>query len=118
MLTRANNTQCGIFGTKTGNAIFLILTVLFAWTGIAAAQLPIPPSTQFDITGFLQEASTFAGPLAGGSLKVNGHLVTVPANTIVILPANALTWEELFTQAPAPYAPTMSGMARPTLCSA
>jgi hypothetical protein len=94
-----------------GHALPLLLAAVFAWTGIASAQLPIPPSTQFDITGFLQEASTFAGPLAGGSLKVNGHLITVPASTIVILPANALTWSELFTQAPAPYGPSQTGMA-------
>jgi hypothetical protein len=36
-------------------------------------------------------------------LRVNGQVVTIPANTIVILPANALTWDELFTEAPAPY---------------
>lgn len=104
-LTKARNA-----GTLPGLAVLLFLA-LFAWTGVARAQLPIPPSTQFDITGFLEEATTFAGPLAGGQLKVNGHLVTVPSNTIVILPANALTWEELFSQAPAPYGPTQSGMA-------
>lgn len=111
MLTQTYKTQSEPYGKRVGYAIVLILTAIFAWTGIANAQLPIPPNTQFDITGFLQEASTFAGPLAGGSLKVNGHQVTVPANTIVILPANALTWQELFAQAPAPYAPSQSGMA-------
>src|SRR5436305_1189806 len=72
--------------------------------------LPIPASTQFDITGFLQEART-AGPDAPGTLTINGQLVTVPASTIVILPASALTWDELFTQAPAPYGPTQTGLA-------
>src|SRR5882724_1512408 len=43
---------------------------------------PIPASTQFDITGFLQEAHT-TGPHTAGSLTVNGHVVTIPANTIV-----------------------------------
>jgi len=28
--------------------------------------------------------------------------VIVPSETIVILPANALTWQEIFAQAPAP----------------
>jgi hypothetical protein len=77
---------------------------------LAGLPLPIPVSTQFDITGFLQEAHT-AGPDAAGSLRVNGQVVTIPANTIVILPANALTWDELFTQAPAPYGPTQTGLA-------
>jgi hypothetical protein len=111
MLTLTYKTQSKPYGKRVGYAIVLILTAIFAWTGIAKAQLPIPFNTQFDITGFIQEASTFAGPLAAGSLKVNGHQITVPANTIVILPANALTWQELFSQAPAPYGPSQSGMA-------
>ncbi len=73
----------------------------------AAAQLPIPASTQFDLTGLLQEATLdptcSAVATCGGTLKVNGHLVTVPKNIIVMLPANQLTWQELFRLAPAPF---------------
>ncbi|HEX6829369.1 MAG TPA: hypothetical protein VF104_10365, partial [Burkholderiales bacterium] len=96
-------------------ALALTLTAL-VWTGEAQAQLP-PPGTpsQFDITGFLQEATLdpacTTGALCGGTLTVNGHVVTVPANTIVILPANALTWQELFAEAPAPYTGAATGMA-------
>ncbi|HEX3481836.1 MAG TPA: hypothetical protein VHT91_42780 [Kofleriaceae bacterium] len=80
-------------------------------SALAAAGIPaIPTSTQFDITGFLQEAHT-AGSDAPGSLRVNGQLVTIPVNTVVILPASALTWDELFTQAPQPYGPTQTGLA-------
>ncbi len=66
------------------------------------------PGEQFDITGFIQEATLdpagVAGDaLAGGTLKVNGHLIIVPRNTIVIMPATALTWQEIFAKAPAPY---------------
>jgi hypothetical protein len=79
----------------------------------------MPASTQFDLNGLLQEAtldaSCFADAHCGGTLKVNGHVVLVPKETIVILPASALTWQELFTQAPAPYgiatAPPTTGMA-------
>ena len=71
---------------------------------------PIPSSTQFDIVGFLQEAHT-SGPGTPGTAMVNGQIVTIPANTIVILPASALTWDELFTQAPAPYGPNQTGLA-------
>jgi hypothetical protein len=80
----------------------------------AGAQTPIAASTQFDITGFIQSASLGgpgAGAHQGGSITVNGHVVTVPAETIVILPANALTWQELFAQAPAPYTGAATGMA-------
>src|SRR3954452_2273682 len=87
----------------------------------SAAVLPIlPPSTQFDITGFLQAATLDQACLTsaaanldsngfpqaahcGGTMTLNGHTIVVPAETIAILPASALTWEELFAQAPAPY---------------
>ncbi|MEI7743553.1 MAG: hypothetical protein WCK58_07365 [Chloroflexota bacterium] len=81
---------------------------------VAALPAYLPNVTQFDIDGFLQ-AATLGGPgagaLQGGSLTVNGQVVTVPAETIVILPANALTWQELFAQAPAPYTGVATGMA-------
>jgi hypothetical protein len=51
------------------------------------------------------------GAHTGGFITVNGHLITVPSETIVILPANALTWQELFAQAPAPYTGAATGMA-------
>ncbi len=68
---------------------------------------PVPP--QFDITGFIQEASLdrdgaickASDPrLAGGSVKVNGITVIVPCNTILQMPAATLTWQELFSLAP------------------
>jgi hypothetical protein len=94
--------------------ISFLLLAMNAW-----GQLPIPASTQFDISGFIQEAildpSCVADAHCGGTVKVNGHVVVVPKETIVILPANALTWQELFVQAPAPYGmltnPPSSGMA-------
>src|SRR5690349_21007327 len=88
----------------------------------AAAQMPVPASTQFDVSGFIEEATLGAGASGlnvgpgagahqGGIIKVNGHTIIVPSETIVILPANALTWQELFTQAPAPYTGIATGMA-------
>ena len=79
-----------------------------------AAVIPVlASSTQFDFTGFLQSATldTPADSHSGGTLTVNGHLVVVPRETIVILPASALTWQELFTHAPAPYTGVATGMA-------
>ena len=74
---------------------------------------PLASSTQFDITGFLQSATLDSAGDAhsGGTLSVNGQQVIVPRETIVILPANALTWQELFTHAPGPYGPTQTGLA-------
>jgi hypothetical protein len=95
----------------------------------SAAVLPVlPASTQFDITGFLQVATldatcvTNAGATldakgfpqvahCGGTMVVNNHTIVVPAETIAVLPASALTWQELFAQAPAPYGPTQTGLA-------
>ena len=49
----------------------------------------------------------------GGHLVVNGQDITIPDETVVILPANALTWAELFDQAPPPYAGTgQTGLAQ------
>jgi hypothetical protein len=47
----------------------------------------------------------------GGTITVNGHVIIVPSETIVILPASALTWQELFALAPAPYTGAATGMA-------
>jgi len=95
-------------------AAFVVVAV-FAWCGVGLrAQLPTPPNaaSQFDLTGFLQAATLNAGgALAGGTLTVNGHVVIVPANTIVILPANALPWQELFALSPAPYTGVATGLA-------
>jgi hypothetical protein len=43
---------------------------------------------------------------------VNGTVITVPKHTLLQMPAFALTWQEVFTQAPAPWGPTQSGLAR------
>src|SRR6478609_827714 len=58
----------------------LLLFSLLAMTSLAWGQLPIPASTQFDISGFIQSAS-LGGPIPaagaahqGGSITVNGHV--------------------------------------------
>lgn len=93
----------------------ILLMAQFFWVGGASAQLPMPASSQFDITGFLQEATLdpacSADPHCGGTMVVNGHKIIVPKETIVILPASALSWQELFALAPAPYTGAATGMA-------
>jgi hypothetical protein len=81
--------------------------VAIAAAGTAQAQLPMPPSTQFDVTGYIQEATLdstcSADPHCGGVLEVEGHSIIIPKETVVVLPANQITWQEMFSQAPAPY---------------
>src|SRR6476646_5936654 len=99
-------------------SILITLLLIILLPAFAAAQLPVPPSSQFDVTGLI-ESATLGGPGSGsgsgahqgGFIAVNGQLITVPSETIVILPANALTWQELFAFAPAPYTGAATGMA-------
>ena len=95
----------------------LVALVVLASTGIGLhAQLPNPASKawQFDITGVLQAATLTSpgNPMSGGTVTVNGHIIVVPANTIVILPASSYTFQELFTQSPAPYTGNATGLAQ------
>jgi hypothetical protein len=101
----------------TRNSFFIAVSVIVL-AGLSLAQTPIAASTQFDITGHIQVATlggpgsgNGAGAHQGGFIKVNGHLITVPSETVVIMPASALTWQEIFAFAPAPYGPTQSGLA-------
>ena len=87
----------------------LALAAAALWPAVSVrAQLPMPASTAFEMTGFIQSATLgaekFAGdPFRGGTITVNNHKVTVPRNTIFQMPATSLTWGELFTLAPASY---------------
>ena len=115
-MTPAIAAKC-LRATPTRIFLFTLLAVIL-FAGFAGAQTPIAASTQFDITGHIQVATlggpgsgNGAGAHQGGLIKVNGHVITVPSETIVILPASALTWEEIFAFAPPPYGPSQSGLA-------
>lgn len=86
---------------------------LMLWCGTALAQALPQPVSQFDLIGLIQSATLFdaADPLSGGTITVNGQVVVVPANTIFQMPACALTWQQLFALAPAPWGPTQTGLA-------
>jgi len=91
----------------------LAAALSLALLGARAEALPPPqPVSPFELTGPLQVATLDAlDALSGGTLVANGHVVIVPRNTIVLMPASFLTWAELFTLAPAPYGPDQTGMA-------
>ncbi|BDG01922.1 PKD domain-containing protein [Anaeromyxobacter oryzae] len=79
----------------------------------AASALPPPqPVSPFDMTGFIEAASLDGTDvLAGGTITVNGTRIIVPRNTVLQMPATALTWEQVFELAPAPWGPTQTGLA-------
>jgi hypothetical protein len=71
--------------------------------GARAQQIP-SPTPQFDSLGFIQSA-TLDGSLCpqitdrmlwGGTMMLNGVKMIVPCNTILQMPANTLTWAQLF----------------------
>jgi hypothetical protein len=101
--------------TRPGSLfVSLALFASLAWAGRLGAQLPLQAvGLPFDIIGFIETATLDApgDALAGGTLQVNGHTIIVPRNTILQMPAAALTWQQLFAMAPPPYSGVRSGLA-------
>jgi hypothetical protein len=106
---------------KTTAALAVMLITLTGWAQKPDTP-PVPatvPASQgkvapFDLIGFIQFASvdsacarnsspTAQNPpmpagckASGGWIQINGHVVRVPQNTILQMPANTLSWEEVF----------------------
>jgi hypothetical protein len=80
-----------------------LLAALFG-APAANAQSAASPTPQFDVLGFIQAATLDAGTMCptldpllwGGTVTVNGITMIVPCNTILQMPANTITWEQLF----------------------
>jgi hypothetical protein len=92
----------------------LVVAIATAAAGGRAGAAPPPvPVTQFDMTGFLQAASVdnASDTMSGGKLTVNGQVVIVPRNVVVVMPATFLSWQQLFAKAPPPYGPSQTGLA-------
>jgi hypothetical protein len=76
--------------------------------GPAPQLQPVPTPAQFDILGFIQDATidptmcpSVTDPrLKGGTVTLNGQKIIVPCNTILQFPAFAATWADVFTMAP------------------
>ena len=66
---------------------------------------PVQAVSPFDMVGFIQKATldNSSDVFSGGSMTINGHVVIVPRNTLLQMPAFALTWQEVFALAPLPY---------------
>ena len=90
--------------------------------GPAPLLQPVPTPAQFDLLGFIQNATlapvgsmcpSVTDPrLMGGTVTLNGQKIIVPCNTILQFPAFAATWADVFTMAPADITPLgKSGLA-------
>ncbi len=97
--------------------IILVIALGLLWASGAYAQVtplgpPNLPPSNFDVTGFIQEATldgTVAGkaavplantnPLAGGTITINGIKILVPNKSIVQMPATSFNWAQLFDPA-------------------
>src|SRR3954469_7721594 len=108
----------------SGRIIFAAAMLLVA-SGLWAQKPDVPPApakmpasqsgvAPFDMVGFIQFASVDTTctrnanpspdnpPMPGGCkasagwIQINGHIIRVPQNTILQMPANTLTWEEVF----------------------
>ena len=106
----------GILAAVALTLTTFISPVALAAKGVGAIFLPAPIASppieplQFSVTGFIQSATLdstgeICNPsdprLRGGTVTVNGQKVIVPCNTILQMPALAVTWAELFSMAPA-----------------
>src|SRR5438105_11128996 len=93
------STENEFYTTIKRVSVTAIAAVTMLAAGAANAQLPMPVSTQFDITGFIQEATLdpacAAAQNCGGTITVQGHKIVIPKETIVLYPANASTWQEM-----------------------
>src|SRR5689334_15736488 len=90
----------------TTSGLLITLSQLL-WAGpAAAATYAQPPAVSgFTITGFVQ-AMTLDNPadvLSGGTVTVNGLRVTIPRNTVIVMSASNVTWQELWAFAPCPW---------------
>ena len=89
--------------------VLILLLMEFGWAGgaLADADQLATESAGFDMVGFIQAATidhpigTAGDLLSGGTIRVNGHVIIVPANSIVQMPAATLSWGQIFAQAPA-----------------
>src|SRR4051794_9652233 len=102
--------------SRFGRTVAVAVALVALATLRPQAQTPAPGgAAPFDIFGFIDaatvtpEADGFSG---GGTITVNGTKITVPKNTLLQMPAFALTWQELFQMAPAPWGPSQSGLAK------
>src|SRR3954447_10359669 len=93
-----------VMRSRYGRTVAVIVALVAGVTLRPQAPTPAPGgAAPFDIVGFIDaatltpEADGFSG---GGTITVNGQTIVVPKNTLLQMPAFALTWQEVFGMAP------------------
>ncbi|KAJ7141307.1 hypothetical protein C8R44DRAFT_244410 [Mycena epipterygia] len=81
-------------GAVFKRALTLVVLSAAVYSQSAPAYSPSP----FNLIGTIDSMTltAAAGPLAGGTLSVNGFKITIPKNTLVTLPSITVAWSELF----------------------
>ncbi|MFL5311050.1 MAG: hypothetical protein ACJ79H_11415 [Myxococcales bacterium] len=93
------------FDNKRWTLVGPLIAALLCASGAQAQLIPSPPA-QFDTLGFIQSAAidrtlcpSVSDPLLwGGTMMINGIKMIVPCNTILQMPANTITWAQLFPE--------------------
>jgi hypothetical protein len=91
----------GAQGAKPGG----VAVLLPSFVPVPAPEPFLYPVSPFDITGFMQTA-TVDNPgdvFSAGYMEINGIKIRVPRNTVFQMPATAMTWQEMFSNAPQAY---------------
>src|SRR3954451_2159205 len=98
---------------RTGRTAVVMAGLAGALWVKTGAQPSVPVSAPFDMIGFIQSATVDRPDdlFSGGTITVNNIRMIVPRNTLLQFPATALTWQEAFALAPAPYTKLQTGMA-------
>jgi hypothetical protein len=105
-MEKLRNAVPGIAAQRVGKKTWTLAPLMAALlgAGTAQAQQTASPTPQFDSIGFIQAATLDTGTLCptanallrGGTVTVNGIKMIVPCNTILQMPANTVSWAQLF----------------------
>jgi len=99
--------------TRRAGWPLIVAAAIAALSVTTGAQPALPVAAPFDMTGFIQSA-TVDDPndmFSGGTITINNIRMIVPRNTLLQFPATAMTWQEAFALAPAPYTRLQTGLA-------
>lgn len=110
-----------LLSPTVGLTVFMSLLFLAGANSPALAQQPAPNTTfNVPISGEIERLTlnNASDVWSGGTIVVGGQNVIIPRNLLIDLPANRLTLQQFFTQAPAACASRgESGVAKADTCN-